>query len=307
MMQAGKFAVTIAAAWLSACGGGGGAAPVTSTSSVGPASLSPAPGSSQIPSPPDGLIPPGGSGSLGSTGTGGTGGTGTSGSTGSTGSTQPSDPSSASGLYRGSTNTDRTAAGILFDSGEFWLIYSAPANPRVVAGAEHGTVTLGSGKISANLKDYNLEGLGISSGTMTGTYSARQNITGTVTFQHASLNFSTSFDSASAVPASLSAVAGSYFGTAATVAGFDAAAFTVSQDGTFAGVTVHSCQFSGTAAPDAHINAYHVTIAFAGGTCSNGTDTVVGAAYFDPASRTLYVTALNAAETNGVLFTGVKQ
>jgi hypothetical protein len=226
----------------------------------------------------------------------------------------PSNPSpsvpaaSPTGLYRGTTSDGRNVAALVLDSGEFWVIYTAAGSTTLIAGAEQGHGTFSNGTFTANdLRDFSLERAAISDGTMTGTYVTASGIAGTATFSTLAVSFVAAYDISSSIPASLSTVAGAYSGTAATLSGIDNATFTVSSDGTLAGLSQLGCRFSGVVTPDPTVNAFAVSVTFQGGTCSNATGTVAGVGYFDSGTRRIYGAALNADRSNGFIFAGAKQ
>jgi len=208
------------------------------------------------------------------------------------------------GLWRGTTSTGRQAAGIVLENGEFWLLYSSAGRPTLIAGAEQGHVTASGGNFSSSdLKDFNLEGLGISNGTASGTYSAKSRLSGTVTFPRSSLTFSANYDSAYDNPPNQGAAAGTFTGVAAVVEASESATLTISAAGASSGVSQSGCRFTGSATAHAG-TVYTVSVTCGCGVCANGSGTVTGVAYFDPATNRVYAAALNSTRTNGFIFAG---
>ena len=217
--------------------------------------------------------------------------------------------STAEGLWTGTTNNGRSATGIVLDNGSFWVLYSVQGNSTVLAGAVQGTSSMAAGMFSStDAKDANLEGLGILTARVAGSYVARQSFNGTVTYPTLgqSVTFTTTFNPAYDVTPSLATIAGAYTGTAAVVKGAETATVTIASSGLLNGVGATGCRFGGTATPRAKGNVYDVSVTFAGGVCTNGTSTVAGVAYFDTAAKRLYSAAVNSARTNGFIFVGVK-
>lgn len=221
----------------------------------------------------------------------------------------PAPASTAEGLWIGSTSTARTVTGIVLDNGTYWVLYSSPNNSAVIAGAVQGSGTSFNGNFSSSDgKDFNLEGLGISNVTVSASYVAKQSFNGSVTYPSSSQNvtFASAYNAAYDQTPSLSAIAGTYAGSAAVVAGSESATVTITSGGAISGSGTSGCQFTGTTAPRAKGNVYDLVVTFGGGVCSNGTSTVTGIGYFDASVKRLYGTALNSARSNGFIFVGTK-
>ena len=171
----------------------------------------------------------------------------------------PAAPSGASvttaeGLWTGTTNNGRSATGIVLDNGSFWVLYSVQGNSTALAGAVQGTSSMAAGMFSStDAKDANLEGLGILTARVAGSYVARQSFNGTVTYPTLgqSVTFTTTFNPAYDVTPSLATIAGAYTGTAAVVQGVEAATVTIASSGLLNGVGATGCRFGGTATPRA--------------------------------------------------------
>lgn len=160
---------------------------------------------------------------------------------------------------------------------------------------------------SSNGIDFNLEGLGINNFSLSGTYTKKSTLGGTLAYTGGTTNtltstYNTDYDLAS----SLATIAGTYSGTAATLGGVEAATVTVTSSGAISGSSADGCSFTGTAATRAKGNTYAVSVTFGGGVCSNGSGTVSGVAHYDATSKQLISAALNTDRTNGFLFEGTK-
>jgi hypothetical protein len=233
----------------------------------------------------------------------GCGGGGSSGSD----TTPPAITGSPAGLFHGTTSNGRSASAIVLDNGEYWIMYRVAGIPTLIAGAEQGHATFADGNFtSPDLKDFNLEGAGISNGTVTGTYVPKSRIAGSVVFTSSVVTFSATYDPSYDLPASQALVAGNYIGMAAVLAGTEPATLTISSTGALSGVSQSGCRFSGTALASPTGNTYAVRVTFAGGVCSNGTSTVTGVAYYDSGTSRVYSAALNSGRTNGFIFAGGK-
>ncbi len=221
--------------------------------------------------------------------------------------TAPTVTGSPTGLYKGTTNTGRTAAAIVLEDGTFWLLYSPVGAPLLIAGAEQGHITALNGAFaSGDLVDVSLESLTVASGTVAGTYIPKTSTAATVTFGNQTISLAATYDPTYDTPATLSAVTGSYAGTGVVLGGSEAAHLTVSSTGVIEGSGTSGCSFTGIAIPNPGVNSYSVTVSFGGAPCSNTNSTVSGVAYLDAATQRFYSAALNPGRTNGFLFVGTK-
>jgi hypothetical protein len=216
--------------------------------------------------------------------------------------------SSAEGLYSGSTNTNRTLTAVVLDDGTHYFFYSAPANPTLIAGVVQGNGTSNSGSFtSANARDFNIEGLGVLSATITASYAARQSLSGSITSPGASdTTFTSTFDPAYDTTPSLASLAGTYTGQAGSAGGVQSATVTVASNGVFTGVEADGCSFTGTASPRVRGNIFDQNVTFGGAPCEFSGSTLVGIAYLDVPNRQLYGAAPASDRTNAVIFSGTK-
>jgi hypothetical protein len=230
------------------------------------------------------------------------------GSGGGSAAVSPPSMGTAEGLWNGTTGTGRAISGLVLDDGNFWFIYTAVGNNAVIAGAVQGTGASSNGHFTAsNGVDFNLEGLGINDFSFSGTYTQKSQIGGALTYTGGATNslsgtYSTDYD----LTPSLSTVAGTYMGTAATTGGIEAATVTISSAGAISGMSAGGCSFTGTASVRSKGNVYNVAVTFGGGVCSNGTNTVNGVAYYEASSSSFVSAALNTGRSNGFLFEGAK-
>jgi hypothetical protein len=229
-------------------------------------------------------------------------------------STPPPPPTSgqAQGLWNGTTDEGRTVAGLVLDDGTYWFLYSLVGNPNVVAGLVQGNASSQDGSFtSANLKDFNLERSFVSDGSINGNYVSKQTLNGTVTYTNnaGQVTITATYDLDYDLTPDASLLAGTYSGstgTGLTAGGAENVTVTLTSSGTITGFSASGCIFAGAFAPRAHGNVFDVSVTFAGGACQNGTNTVIGTAFFDTATKKLYSAALNGARTNGFIFIGSK-
>lgn len=238
-------------------------------------------------------------------GCGGGGGGGGAGSGGAAGfaSSEPR----AEGLWIGTTATDRTVTGLVFRDGSYYVLYSPVGDPNTIAGVVEGTgVATTSTYSSSNARDFNVEGLGVSSATVTVNYKAKDSFNGTIAYESGdSTTFVTTYDSDFETVPSLATFAGTYTGQVALSVGVQSATVSITSTGQISG-DGEGCQFTGAATPHPDGNAFKLSIAFGPSPCFFASQTLTGVAYYDAVSKRVYVVAPDATRTDGVLFVGEK-
>jgi hypothetical protein len=214
---------------------------------------------------------------------------------------------SPAGLWAGSTNTGRTVTGLVLSDGTYYVLYSAAGNASSIAGVIQGTgTTSASSFTSFNARDFNLEGLGVSSGSVHTSFVVKQSLTGTVAYsQGTSVSFTATYDGDWATTPTLARLAGSYSGQVALSQGVQGAVVTVSATGAVTGAA-NGCSMTGMATPRSDGNAYDITIRFGASPCFFANQSLSGIAYLRASTGRLYAAAANAGRTDGVLFTGAK-
>lgn len=223
-------------------------------------------------------------------------------------------PSAAQGLWTGSTTSGRTLTGLVFGDGTYYAFYSPVGIAAGVAGVIQGSSGTGAGVWSStDGVDFNLETdtPSVLAATMSASFVTKKSFSGTLTYASgAKTTFVTAYDSTYEVAPTLAALAGSYAGQAGLSTGVKTAAVTVAAGGAVTGtVTIDNtsnCAFSGTATPRTDDNAYDVALLLGASPCPVPNQRVAGIAYFNAATKKLYVAAPNAARTDAVLFLGTK-
>ena len=218
----------------------------------------------------------------------------------------------AEGLWLGTTNTNRTVTGLVLDDASYLFIYSAVSSPNVAAGFVQGNASSFNGVFSsANARDFNLEGLGILTATISGSYVNRQSLNGTLTYTTAgTTTFTSTFSTNYDTTPTIAAIAGTYSGATAAITGptptVDFASMTIASDGTLSGSGSSGCTFTGSATPRTKGNAYVVSLAFGAAPCVFAGQTFTAIGYFDAAKKALYAAAPDSARTSAVFFLGTK-
>jgi hypothetical protein len=213
---------------------------------------------------------------------------------------------SASGLWKGATNTNRTITGLVLSDSTYYVLYSAVGNPNLIAGVVQGTGSLnGSTFSSSNGRDFNIEGAGVLPVTVSATAATKQSLNGSVVYTGGTTTFSSSYSVDFEVTPTLAAVAGTFSGQVALSQGVQSASVTVSSGGQLTG-TGSGCAFSGTVTPRTDGNAYNFSVTFGASPCFFAGQTLTGIAYYDATVKRLYAAAPNASRTDGVLYVGTK-
>jgi hypothetical protein len=221
--------------------------------------------------------------------------------------TTPPTPSAVQGLWTGSTASGRTVSGVVLGDGTYYLRYTAPGAPVLVAGALQGKVRAGATRWSSpDAKDFSLEGNGVQSVAVEGSYTPGAAFGGTVTFANGTATqFQAVYDATYSLPASLEAVSGSYTGSAVWLLGAQDSTLTIARSGTVTGV-VEGCTINGAVQPRTDANAYSLSLTLGPAPCDGSGQTFIGIAYLDASQRRLHVVAPNPARTAGLLFEGIK-
>ena len=223
-------------------------------------------------------------------------------------SAPPAPTFEAEGLYRGTTATDRAAAGIILNDGTFYIVYSVENNPDVVAGVVQGNGTASEGSLSSsNAMDFNFEGLGVFPATVSATYSPKQWVDSILSYDNGNtVEFSTTYDTDYENTPSLADLAGIFTGEVMFSLGSEDAEVTISPTGAVSGVGASGCIMTGSVAPRASGNIYNVSITFGGAPCYFENQTMSGICYYDSNTRQLWAAAPNATRTEGIMFVGDK-
>jgi hypothetical protein len=214
----------------------------------------------------------------------------------------------AEGLWRGTTNTGRTIAGVVLDDDTYWVIYSITGNSDVIAGVVQGNGTSSNGSFtSSNGLDFNFEGLGVNTFTLASTYAAKSSWDGTLNYSPSvTTTFTSSYDSDYDLTPSLAAIAGTYSGSSFSSGGPESTGVDITSTGDISGSGASGCIFSGSVSPRANGNIFDISITFGGGICAGGTSTATGVAYFDAPTKQLTTAGLDSTRTGGFIFIGNK-
>ena len=219
----------------------------------------------------------------------------------------PTPTTSAEGIWDGTTNITRDISGIVTNTGEYWVIYTVEGNSNILAGFIQGNGGSGNGQFSSNnLRDFNFEGLGVLSGSVSANYMEKEKLDGSVNYPSLSqtTNFSSTYNPDYEITPTLAAVAGNYTGSLGSEAGPEFGTLNIAETGSFTATGSSGCMASGNIAPNDVGNIYDVTLTFNGGVCALGTETVSGVAYYS--SGQILVALINNGRTVGALYLGTR-
>lgn len=286
-----RLSALFAATLLSACGGGGGNPGNCNASDLlcnpppsAPSPVQPPPGPAPAPTPPPPSPPAPGPGA------------------------GPTALRGPEGFWTGSTNTGRVAYVYVQEDGTVWMMYSGAGNPYVLAGVGFGRLASTTTSFVGDGVDVNVEGLGVSTGAFSGTYTAGANMDGMVQFTNSRLAYSATFDPAYLQKPDLSLLAGTFSAPVTVGTTQETVTTAIRGDGTISGVSMPSgCTFAGTIAPRITGNAFATKITFGGPPCLAGRSTFDGIAIYNGPAGQIVSAALNSSKTAGFFMLAIKQ
>jgi hypothetical protein len=217
--------------------------------------------------------------------------------------------SSAAGLWSGKTTTNRNVFGIVPADGQAWVMYTDTAGNNSLSGAVQGTVSWsGSSWVLTNARDFSLEARSYFTTSGSGQFLTRSYFNGALSYPTLGqlTTFSSSYNAAYDLTPSISAIAGTYAGQAASFATVENASFTIAANGAASGRSVGGCSFAANVSPYQGANLYRITLTFQGGVCLAGNATFSGVVYYDAPSRNLYGLILDSARTTPFFFIGAR-
>ena len=224
----------------------------------------------------------------------------------------------AEGLWRGLTSTDRAIVGAVLDDDTYWFVYSIVGNnvlvgnTYMVGGFVQGTGVASNGSFTSDDgRDFTFEGPGVLGVTLDSA-AVRSDIffstslNGSIEYSSGTVTFESSYDSDYEDTPNLADIAGTYTVSVYTSGGRDPASVTITSGGGIDILGSSGCAASGSLSPRANGNIYNVSIAFGGGVCVNGTDTLTGIAHFYSANQELTVAGVNGDRTSGFVILGTR-
>ena len=224
---------------------------------------------------------------------------------------QPPIRESAAGLWTGSTNSGADIASLILEDGTFYNFYSAPGSNSIYGVIVGNGVTSKGTFYSTNAIDVNFAGYGAAQTTVSANFSSKRSLSGTVNYSASQkVGFTSTYNYAYEARPTLAAIAGSYKGAVATVAGeyIDTSStnLIIGPDGSVNGGG-YGCSVYGSVAPHSSGNVYQVSISYMGASCPIGVGKMFGHAFFDSSRKIFYSVAINSGRSAGLVFVGNKQ
>lgn len=215
---------------------------------------------------------------------------------------------SAEGLWTG-TGGARQVTGLVLGDGRYYFFYgtagtAAPSLAGVVQGT--GAVDEQGRFRSSDGLDFDAMGLGLAPVVVMSTsLGTRQFLQGFVMYPLAiSFGLDLQYDPDFEARPSLSALAGTYAGTALTLQGRDDATLVASATGALSGTDARGCQLSGQLAPRSDGNVFDANLLYGPSPCRLPGMAFSGVAYWRASSRTLWLTGVNGGRTQALSFVG---
>ena len=215
----------------------------------------------------------------------------------------PTPTAIAEGFWTGQASTGTSVLLAVLENGETWGAYTS--GDYIVGALAGNTTTSGLHDLQGSGKDFNLVAMTVTPGTYSGTFSAKDHVS--VKLSNGT-TFTGSYSPLYDQPASLTQLAGTFYGQAATGAGTGYGSITISPSGVIAIPEDRGCRSSGTAKPrTSGKNIFDLSVTFSGSTCVLGDGTTVrGIALYDSANQSLLGLALNGAKSDGFIYFGNK-
>lgn len=219
------------------------------------------------------------------------------------------------GLWNGTSSTfdssgtqiTRKATALTLSDGTYWVLYSTAGDPNLLAGMVQGHSSSSNMSFSSNdARDFNFEGLGVSFGSVNGSYVPKTSLQGVFAYSSGNKQFfQGTYDASNERSPSLAEIAGAYSGQVALSSGTQSGNVTVTSDGAVSG-SANGCAVSGSVTPRVDAYAYDVSLRFGAAPCIFAGQAFVGIAVFDPATNQLIVGSPDAGRSDGLLFVGSK-
>jgi hypothetical protein len=216
---------------------------------------------------------------------------------------------SAQGFWSGTSAAGSYLSGVVLDDGTYYIMYVLPGQSTISGYVQGISVSSNGSFTSSNARDFNFTGGGVTTGSITGTYTEKQLLAGVVNYTDGTNSaFSLVYDPDYETTPVLAELAGTYtgqIGIVGSVLEIENAVTTIVATGNFTGVGSSGCTGSGRLTPRAHGNVFDATLTF-GALCSRAGQTITGIAGLSADSKNIQILAPNAARTEGFIFVGTR-
>lgn len=212
------------------------------------------------------------------------------------------------GLWAGDMSSQRQVNAMVLGDGGYYMLYSQPGNPSVLAGLIHGTGDFHGGKVSSpDARDYNWETprfppLPGQATTVSARVSPRQSVAGTAGGKAFTVRHARDFED----DARIADIVGSHAGTVVFALGPRPATFVVTASGQVSTV-INGCLITGTAQPRRDTNAFDIVMTFGGFPCVFPGASFSGIAFYQQDIKRLHAAVVNAGAQQAIGFSGTKQ
>lgn len=207
---------------------------------------------------------------------------------------------SAEGIWGGTTSSGEITALIVLPDGETWGIYGDEAD--ATAGILQGNLSMSGNRVSGTLLDFNLTGLGQNSAGITGSVNSRSSMNLSI---NASASLSMTYDGSYDTPASLTAMAGTYSGSAFGLGGLDETARVVISGTNITTSSIDHPACTGTGSVSLRSGGKAIvdfSIRFSGTGCLVPDNTTInGVAQYYASTSEITAIGLNSGRTQGVM------
>ncbi|WP_152495026.1 hypothetical protein [Paraburkholderia kururiensis] len=204
------------------------------------------------------------------------------------------------GIWLGTSSTGLSVSTLVLENKQYYAIYSSG---NVVEGLVQGTLSVSGNSISDSSGVDIAPGSGAIHATLSGTVSARQSLSATVTEGGQTGTINGNYDAAYDTAPSLAQGVGTWTGSAAGTAG--TTTITVASDATFTGAN-GPCTFSGSVKPRASgKNVLDGTVTFNDASCTAGAGATMGFEAFFSGNQ-LFAAGVNSARSDAFVFVGSK-
>jgi len=205
----------------------------------------------------------------------------------------------------GPDGNDMLVNYVVLDNGQTWGIFTGPAG--TIWGGLYGSTSSSGGKFSGSgfKLESNGAGLAKTSGSFSGSYTAKALMSGTA----AGINFNASYDPK--YDGGAASVTGNWTGSASTGTALNVAMnINISSAGVITNLSQNGCTVSGSVKPRAGgKNVYDMTLTFSGSACKLGNGlTVNGVAFsynYPTTNRHLLMMGQTSSQGNWLMYDGM--
>ncbi|MEY8876735.1 MAG: hypothetical protein AB9M60_09535 [Leptothrix sp. (in: b-proteobacteria)] len=223
---------------------------------------------------------------------------------GGSGGSSGNSAGAAEGIWSGTFASGTSASFVVLENGDTWGVY---VSNGVLVGAANATTTVNGSTFSGTERFYDLSTGQVTTGSYSGTAAAKSTLT--TVDSAGGTSFTGTYVTAYDQPATLSAIAGSFSGTAVVGgAGSQTASVSIGANGAITVPSSGGCTTTGSITPRASgKNIYNVSLSFSGTGCvlGNGASTT-GIAYYKVTTGQVLLLTLTPDKSTGLMYLATK-